>query len=120
MLKLMEHQLVELSLVYSEIPYQKLLKISELSVQVRKELVNQESLSTIKVQYSIVLFQVSWHKVVISPMAQALVVNQFMVKSSLMRISKIPIQNLTFFQWQMQDLAPMVPNSSLHSYKLLG
>ena len=72
---------------YLEIPFQKLLKISELSVLARKVLENKESLFTLKDPFSTELFQDLWLKEETSLTDPESEENLSMVKNSQMRTS---------------------------------
>ena len=72
---------------YSEILFQKLLKISEHSALVRKVLENKVNLFILKDPHSTELFQALWLKEEISLMVPELEENQSTEKNSLMKTS---------------------------------
>ena len=110
----------ELFLGYLETQFQKLLKISELSVLERKVLENKESLFTLKDQFSTELFQGLWPRVETSLMDLESEENLSMEKNSQMKISIWNIQNQIFYLWLMLDQTQMDLNSLLHLQRPLG
>ena len=96
---------------YLETQFQKLLKISELSVLARKVLENKESLFTLKDQFSTELFQDLWLRVETSLTDLESEENLSMEKNSQMKISIWNIQNQIFYLWLMLDQTLMDLNS---------
>ena len=83
----MDNHKEELFSDYSEILFQKLLKISELYALVRKVLENKENLFILKDQHSIELFQDLWLKEEILLMGQELEESPSTEKNSQMKTS---------------------------------
>ncbi len=83
----MDNHKEELFSDYSEILFQKLLKISELFALVRKALENKENVFILKDQHSIELFQDLWLKEEILLMGQELEESPFTEKNSQMKTS---------------------------------
>jgi len=96
------------------------LKISELSVLEKKELVNPENPFATKDQSSTELSLNSWPKEEISPISTELEENLFMELNSLMKTLKLNTKKLVFCLWLMLDLILMDLNFSLHLFLALG